>query len=133
MLKKIRKLKQKLRRAVSKEARDRYEALQEELAIRRVLEKAIKNDPKNGAIMPGKVIGDQIVPDSSREIRTDKMGLAFDPSQTIGLVSIERETESSPSEADIIEKFIIRQKKGMVPKSDEIDPYTDLSWIENGR
>ena len=136
MITMLRNLRQKLRRVINKEARDQYEAYLEELAIRRVLAKAIRNDPKKGVIMPGKVIGDQIVPDDSREIRTDKMGLAFDPSQTIGLVSIERETESSPTEAVIIEDFFARQRKGSGAKfknPNEIDPYTDLSWIKNDR
>ena len=136
MITMLRKLRQKLRRAINKEAREQYEAYQEELAIRRVLAKAIRNDPKKGVVMPGKVIGDQIVPDDNREIRTDTMGLAFDTRQTIGLISVERETESSPSEAAIIEDFFARQRKGSGAKfknPDEIDPYTDLSWIKNDR
>ena len=136
MLKTLRKLGQRAHRAINKEARDQYEAYQEELAIRRVLAKAIRNDPKKGAIMPGKVIGDKIVPDDKREIETDKMGLAFDPRQTIGLISVERETESSPSEAGIIENFFTRQRKGSGAKfenPDEVDPYTDLSWIDDSR
>ena len=139
MLKKIRKLKQKLRRAVSKEARDRYEALQEELAIRRVLAKAIKND-SNGGVVMDKTFAQNV-------FQSDRNGVVLDPTDTTTTLKIIVKDENPTAEdvalfADFIrhQKFVRKQRKLIKESSDlmtgadsDIDPYTDFSWIENNR
>jgi len=128
--------------ALSQSARDQHEAALEEATIKRILAKAIANDPKNGAILGGKACGDTIIT-TKRYVEEDDVGLIFDPTKAPVVVN----EEATDEKVAQIEEYVLQQsidaaleKEPSEPHISEIsgldngiDPWKNLSWIENNR
>ena len=74
------------------------ERLQEE--VERIRRKALANDPKNGQISSGTVIGDRIVLKDGEKPVLDNDGLAFDPNATVSFIVEEEPTALDKERVD---------------------------------
>ena len=139
MIKTLRKLSTQARLAFDKAERGRVENEQREAVLRRILKKAIKNDPNGGVVMKKSPM--------QNIFQSDQDGIVLDPTDTTTTLRIVV-NDKDPTVEDVAlfdefirnQKFVLRQKKLIAQKQEkpvvadsEVDPYTDLSWIENGR
>ena len=139
MIKTLQKLSARARLSFDKAERERIENEQREAVLRRILKKAIKNDP-NGGVVTGKTSAQNV-------FQSDRNGVVLDPTDTTTTLRIVVNDEKPTAEdvalfADFIrhQKFVRKQRNLIKESSDlmtgadsDIDPYTDFSWIENNR
>jgi len=134
MINTLKKLSYQVRLQFDQAERERAEAEQEAAVLKRILQKAIDNDPNGGLVVER---------ESRPAIFSDSGGVVLDPTDTTTTLRIVVDEKPPAKDLMLLNKLVLQQKVAKERKSpkrfpnpmtgedSDIDPYTDFSWIDN--
>jgi hypothetical protein len=134
MLNTLKKISYQLRLQLDKAERERVEAEQETAVLKRILQKAIDNDPNGGVVV-------------KRERRmvafSDPTGVGLDPTDTTTTLRIVVDEKPPAEDLVLLDNLVLQREIAQARKTpkktpnpmtgadSDIDPYTDFSWIDD--